>query len=470
MQDVVLVIDNQESVRRLLEDALAEGDRRIIACEYPQDLITTVETASPDLLILDISGHEEEMDGFLESMRREHTRLPIILLSSHGDLDTGLRAMKAGVRDFLVKPIPMDALRETVTTVLAESVSESSLLDRHRQFKTGSGLNFYKLQSPAMTKVYEQVAQVAMSRDTTVLITGASGTGKEIIARLIHDLSPRREGPCIELNCASIPTELLESELFGHEKGAFTDAQARKTGLVEAADGGTLFLDEIGEMPLPLQVKILRFLESRVFRRVGGTEDLQVDLRFVSATNQDLEELVAKKLFRADLFYRLNVVPIHLLPLRDRREDILPLMQFFGKDYVGRFNRRTLELDEESRRVLLDHDWPGNVRELKNLVERVVLMDSGEGLSADSLREVLGNDLARERESAGERLRRLLEEPLPDEGVDLEALVKILEIELIEKALRKFGGNQSRAAEILGLGRDKLRYRLKSHGIVKEQV
>jgi two-component system, NtrC family, response regulator AtoC len=470
VQDVILVIDSQESVRRLLEINLADPNRQILSYEYPKDLVGAVETASPDLIILDMTGHEEEMGDFLDFMKLEYPKLPIILLSSKHDLETGIRAMKSGARDFIPKPISVDSLRETVTSTLAECIRETSLLERHRQFKTGSGLNFYKLQSESMTKVYEQAAQVAMSRDTTVLITGDSGTGKEIIGRLIHDLSPRREGPCVELNCASIPSELLESELFGHEKGSFTDAHAKKTGLVEAADGGTLFLDEIGEMPLALQVKILRFLETRTFRRVGGTQDLHVDLRFVSATNQDLENLVLQKLFRADLFYRLNVVPIHIAPLRERREDILPLLQFFGKDYVGRFNRRTLELDDEARRVLLEYDWPGNVRELKNFVERVVLMDSGEGLGAESFRGILGNDLARKSESVGEGLRRLLDEPLSDEGVDLESILKSLESDIIKKALQKCDGNQSQAAELLGLGRDKLRYRLKIHEGLKEEV
>jgi DNA-binding NtrC family response regulator len=261
---------------------------------------------------------------------------------------------------------------------------------------------------------------------------------------------------------------LLENELFGHEIGAFTDAREAKIGLVEAAKEGTLFLDEIGEMSLALQVKLLRFLENKIFRRVGGTKDVQVDVRIVSATNQDLHEQVAHKRFRADLFYRLNVVPIRIVPLRDRREDILPLIQFFGKDYVGRFNRRSMDLNEEARRILMEYDWPGNVRELKNLVERMVLMDTGDRIGPESLRMALGQNLALSSETPGERIRRIMEEPLPESGVDLEEIVKSLEVDLIEKALNKSEGNQSRSAALLGLGRDKLRYRLKSYKIGKE--
>ncbi len=468
MQDVILVIDNQESIQRLLEHSLAGENRQVIACEFPEDLETSLEMADPSLLILDVTGREEQLDSLLEQLFRIQSGLKLIILSTQKDLDLGVRAMRGGASDFLAKPLSMERLRESVDLILDETRAETELLEQHRKFRTGSGLSFYKLQSEAMTAVYEQSAQVAMSRDTTVLITGESGTGKEIIARLIHDLSPRREKPFLELNCASIPSELLENELFGHEVGAFTDARAAKIGLVEAADGGTLFLDEIGEMSLALQVKLLRFLENKAFRRVGGTQDLKVDVRIVSATNQDLHEQVAQKHFRADLFYRLNVVPIRLLPLRERREDILPLIQFFGKDYVGRFNRRTMVLGEEARRVLLDYAWPGNVRELKNLVERMVLMDSGEEISAESLRLALGQNLALSSETTGERLRRIMEEPLPEEGVDLEEIVKSVESDLIEKALNLSGGNQSRSAELLGLGRDKLRYRLKSYGIGKE--
>ncbi len=469
MQDVILVIDNQESIQRLLENSLGSKRRQVIASEYPEDLQTSLEMADPSLLILDITGREDELDTTLEQVFKADSRLPVILLSSLADLDLGMRAMKAGVCDFVSKPISMEKLAGSVEAILDYNRSETELLEQHRKFRTGSGLSFYKLQSQAMTEVYEQSAQVAMSRDTTVLITGESGTGKEIIARLIHDLSPRRDKPFLELNCASIPSELLENELFGHEVGAFTDAREAKIGLVEVAKGGTLFLDEIGEMSLALQVKLLRFHENKIFRRVGGTKDMQVDVRIVSATNQDLHEQVAHKRFRADLFYRLNVVPIRILPLRERREDILPLIQFFGKDYVGRFNRRSMDLNEEARRILMEYDWPGNVRELKNLVERMVLMDTGDQIGPESLRMALGQNLALSSETPGERIRRIMEEPLPESGVDLEEIVKSLEVDLIEKALNKSEGNQSRSAALLGLGRDKLRYRLKSYGIGKEE-
>jgi len=466
--DVILVIDSQETVRRLLAEILFQEGRSISAIAPPKDLFATLDEIDPTILILDAEGDREELLSLLDRLLSEKPRLPLILLSGNADLRTGVEAIRRGVRDFLPKPIPIEALMKSVDELIGEQQGDWKLIERRRKFRTGQGLDFYKLPSTAMAEVYEQISQVAMSRDTSVLITGESGTGKEIAAMLIHDLSPRRQAPFLELNCASIPSALLENELFGHEQGAYTDARSRKMGLVEAADGGTLFLDEIGEMSMSLQAKLLRFLENHVFRRVGGTEDRRVEVRIVSATNQDLEDLVARKQFREDLYYRLNVVPIRLPPLRDRREDILPLLHYFGNDFVLRFNRSKLELDEEARRILLEYSWPGNVRELKNLVERLVLMDSGDGFRGDVLREALGRGLARNKESSGERLRRLLDEPFPDEGLQLTEVLKDLELSLIRKAFDHCQGNQSRCAELLGLGRDKLRYRLKTHEIDRE--
>jgi transcriptional regulator with PAS, ATPase and Fis domain len=302
---------------------------------------------------------------------------------------------------------------------------------------------------------------VAMSKDTTALITGESGTGKEVVAQLIHRLSPRHQHPFLEVNCAAIPAELLESELFGHEAGAFTDAKEAKRGLFEVADQGTLFLDEIGEMSQNLQAKLLRFLERQTFRHVGGTRDLTVDLRILSATNRDLREMVAARQFREDLFYRLNVVPLRIPPLRDRREDILPLIGHFLGEFNARFNKNFSRIDDAARRILMDYPWPGNIRELRNIVERVVLMEQGPELSAGQLRPLLSGSWEQIPETFPRRLARWLEEPIPEEGFDLEGVLKAVERSFIAKAYRQAGENQSRAAEMLGLGRDKLRYRMK---------
>ncbi|MDP6669158.1 MAG: sigma-54 dependent transcriptional regulator, partial [Candidatus Krumholzibacteria bacterium] len=374
----ILILDNQEPVRLLLTKSLEGAGHSVTALPFPEDLGNLLQEHSPSLLVLEDTELKRPLSDLNDFLRLNHERLPYILISSAPEISRAIEAIRGGACDYLPKPIDMPQLLKKVSSALESRKKESALLDRRRQFKTGKGLTFYKLKSPAMERVYDQASQVAMSPDTTVLISGESGTGKEIIARLIHDLSPRHEREFMELNCASIPSELLESELFGHEAGAFTDARESKKGLFEIANGGSIFLDEIGEMSLNLQVKLLRFLELRSFRRVGGTKDIEVNVRIISATNQDLKERVEEKRFRSDLYYRLNVIPISLLPLRERKEDILPLFRFFLMDFMKRYNRDPRDLDEVSSRILLEYAWPGNVRELRNAAERFVLGMSGQ--------------------------------------------------------------------------------------------
>jgi len=461
VSDLILVLDDQEGVRQLLAQALG-GEDRSLRCEaVPENLLAALQDIDPALLILDPTGVPLAVGDLVTGIRELRGDLPIILISSRPEIGDAVAAIRLGAHDFLAKPLPLAELRESVVKALAERAEERQLLERRRQFRMGDGQDFYKSTSESMSKVYDDALQVAMSRDTTTLITGESGTGKEVIATLIHQLSPRHHHSFMELNCAAIPAELLESELFGHEAGAFTDAKESKAGLFEVADKGTIFLDEIGEMSMSLQVKLLRFLERKTFRRVGGTRDIDVDVRIISATNRELRDMVGDRLFREDLYYRLNVVPILLPPLRDRREDILPLIGHFFGEFNPHFNKNFSRIGDEARRLLMDYPWPGNIRELRNVVERIVLMEHGPELVAEQLRPYLSGNWDHVPETFPRRLARLLEEPIPEDGVDLLEVLKSVERSFIEKAYRQAGENQSQAAGMLGLGRDKLRYRMK---------
>ncbi len=468
MDELILVLDDQEAVCRLLDENLGSGERRVICEPLPAKFMEKLDEVDPSLLVLDPSGSEQPLPELLAELKTSWPNLPVIILSSVSEIPQVVDAMRQGAFDFLPKPLPLGRLLASVDRALELHGVEKQLAERRRRFRVGDGQDFYKSQSEAMAKVYDDSLMVAMSQDTTTLISGESGTGKEIIAQLIHSLSPRHSKPFMELNCAAIPSELLESELFGHEAGAFTDAKESKAGLFELADQGTILLDEIGEMSLSLQVKLLRFLERKSFRRVGGTGDLSVDVRIISATNRDLKEMVQAGLFREDLFYRLNVVPIRIPPLRDRREDILPLIGHFLADFNPRFNKNFSNIPEPARRLLMEYPWPGNIRELRNVVERIVLMESGPDLTVGQLRPYLTGSWEELPESTSQRLARLLEEPIPVEGLDLEELIKNIERRLIEKAYRQADGNQSRAAAMLKLGRDKIRYRMKQFETEKE--
>jgi DNA-binding NtrC family response regulator len=315
-----------------------------------------------------------------------------------------------------------------------------------------------------MQRVYTIVEQVAGSESTSVLIQGESGTGKELIAHWVHDLSARRDKAMLEVNCAAIPRELLESELFGHEKGAFTDARQQKQGLLELANGGTLFLDEVGEMTLTIQVKLLRVLERMTFKRVGGTKDITVSVRVISATNQDLETMVREQRFREDLYYRLKVVPIRVPSLRERREDILPLARHFLEQFNRAFSKGFKSIDPEAERILLSYPWPGNIRELRNLFERIVLLNQGDRIQASHLNAAIGPTPPK-TDSELSALRQVVETGhFPENGIDLEASLGAVEREIIQRAFDWTRGNQSRTATLLQMKRDKLRYRMKLYG------
>jgi DNA-binding NtrC family response regulator len=374
--------------------------------------------------------------------------------------------MRLGARDYLTKGKP---IREELLLVLERELEARQLgreVQHHRQEKSQKfSREFVRGQSAAMEAVYTVVDQVAESDSTSVLIEGESGTGKELIAHRIHELSARRDKPLLEVNCAAIPRELLESELFGHEKGAFTDARQQKQGLLELANGGTLFLDEVGEMSLTIQVKLLRVLERMTFKRVGGTKDITVSVRVISATNQNLETMVREQRFREDLYFRLKVVPIRVPPLRERREDILPLARHFLAQFNRQFGKSFEAIDPGAEKILLAYPWPGNIRELRNLFERIVLLSQGTRILPQHLTTAIAPQPARGDATSLETLRSVLEEgQIPDGGFDLEGVLGQIEREIIQRALDRSSGNQSRTAGLLQMKRDKLRYRMKLYG------
>ena len=414
-----------------------------------------------DIRLPDLTGIQ-----VLERIRAQWPEQIVVMLTGEPDHETAVQAMRFGARDYLTKGKP---IREELLLVLDRELSSRSLgreVQHHRQEKSQKfSREFVRGQSPSMQHVYTIVEQVAQSDSTSVLIEGESGTGKELIAHWIHELSSRRDKPMLEVNCAAIPRELLESELFGHEKGAFTDARQQKQGLLELANGGTLFLDEVGEMSLTIQVKLLRVLERMTFKRVGGTKDITVSVRVISATNQNLETMVREQRFREDLYYRLKVVPIRVPPLRERREDILPLAKHFLAQFNRLFGKSFEAIDSAAEQVLLSYPWPGNIRELRNLFERIVLLSQGNRIVTQHLASAIAPAPVKGDSTSIQTLRSVLESgQIPEEGFDLEGTLGQIERDIIQRALDRSGGNQSRTAGLLQMKRDKLRYRMKLYG------
>ena len=371
-QPTILIVDDERNTREGLQRALCDRYDVLLA-EDSQKALQTLESTPVDVMLTDL--RMPGVDG-LGLLRRAMslTNPPVcIMMTAYGSIENAVQAMQAGAYHYVTKPVNLDELELVIQRALNSRRVEAENINLREQIDRKYGLENIIGQSPPMRQVFETVQQVAPSR-ATVLVTGATGTGKELIAKAIHNLSPRKNGPFIAVHAAALPTSLLESELFGHEKGAFTGAVERRIGRFELADGGTLFLDEVGELEPPMQVKLLRVLEERAFERVGGAKTLQVDVRLVAATNRDLKKLVSEGKFRDDLFYRLSVVAVDLPPLRDRREDVPLLVKAFLDEFSRENGKQVRELTAEALNVLLAYDWPGIVRELRNAVEQMVVL------------------------------------------------------------------------------------------------
>jgi two-component system NtrC family response regulator len=447
----ILVIDDDESLRRVLEYNLAQEGYAVLTASSGEQGLALLKREGADLVVTDV--RMAGMDGLqvMEGVRRLDPNIQVIIITAFGTIEMAVEAMKAGAFHYISKPFNRDELKLTIKKALQLKELERVNVVLRQELQTRLGLDNIIAESPQMKRILEMLERVAPT-ETTVLILGESGTGKELIARAIHANSSRADGPFVAVNCAAIPENLLESELFGHVKGAFTGAIRDRIGKFEAAEAGTIFLDEIGEMRADLQVKILRCLEERSLERVGDNKPIRVDVRVLAATNKDLAKAIQAGEFREDLYYRLNVVPLSIPPLRERREDIRALAQHFLKR-LGAASRLTIAPD--AFRALETYDWPGNVRELENALERAMIFHRGDVIRVEDLPETIRQPRAREAAA--------LPVSLPEAGLSLEEVEK----ELILRALQKHEWNQSRAARYLGITRHTLLYRMEKYGIAR---
>jgi DNA-binding NtrC family response regulator len=445
----VLVVDDESLVRWSLTERLSADGLRVLEAGTAREALEQADGV--DLVLLDYKLPDSDGLAVLAELKERDRDLPVILLTAHSSVELAVQAMKAGAYHYANKPFNLDEV-----SLLVEKALETTRLRREVRTLRASESAPYSIDrivgtAPNSVQLKALIAKVAVSRASTVLLTGESGTGKDLAAKVIHFNSDRASRPFMNITCSALPEALLESELFGHERGAFTDARQQKLGLLETADGGTVFLDEIGEMVPALQAKLLRFLEERAFRRVGGSADIRVDVRVIGATNRDLEEAVKEGKFREDLYYRLNVMRIELPPLRERPQDIPVLTAYFIDSFNREFRKSVKGLTPAAEQLLARYTWPGNIRELRNAVERAMLL-----VEADRLDEADFPLLtARRQVEAGFEL--------PADGVDLETL----ERDLVKQALRRTGGNQTKAAALLGLNRDQIRYRIEKFGLEK---
>lgn len=451
MPERILVVDDDPQAREVLVYAIRRHGYEVTECGAPEAALAACREAPFDILFTDLKM--PAIDG-VTLFRQAKAVLPAlvgIVVTAHGTIDSAVRAMKEGIFDYVTKPFLVDEIEASLRRALEfrRLVVENTSLKR--QLQTQYHYDRFLGRSEPMQRVFSLIERVAET-DSTVLILGESGTGKELVARTIHFNGPRAERPLVPVNCGAIPETLLESELFGHERGAFTGAHNTRIGRFELAHGGTLFLDEIGEMSPSLQVKLLRVLQQRCFERVGGTKTLQVDVRVIAATNRDLDQAVLDGRFREDLYYRLNVIPISVPPLRERADDIPQLLDHFLKLFNDQKHKNVLGISSEAMRLLCAYSWPGNVRELENLIERLVIL-KGEGVIAPE-------DLP-DKMSRNDPYRALPPGVFPIEGVDFNRLVDAFEHDLIQRALKAAGGVKNRAAQLLQLNRTTLVEKMK---------
>ncbi|MEW5745433.1 MAG: sigma-54 dependent transcriptional regulator [Nitrospirota bacterium] len=443
----ILLVDDEANTRKVLSAILGQNGYEVTTARTAEEAVEKLARREFDAIITDYKMPGMSGVDFLQELKNKENGVPVIMLTAYGTIERAVEAMRRGAFSYLAKPVNPDQLltvtREAVEKhrLILENLSLKSQLRERHSFKNIIG------KSHAMQDLYALIETVAKS-DSSVLITGESGTGKEVVAKAIHYESMRANGPFIPIDCAALPEELLESELFGHEKGAFTGAYGQKAGQIELANGGTIFLDEIGELSPNTQKKFLRFLQEREILRIGGKNRIKVDVRIIAATNRDLEAEVKRGAFREDLFYRLNVVTVGIPPLRERKEDI-PL---FVGHFLGEFNeanKKTISaVDSEAMRAMMEHDWPGNVRELKNMIERAVVLCPSDTITFQYLPRNIRDLHAPERQ--GEETFNLVE----------------MEKRLLVRALERTAWNQTKAAEILGISRKQLRTKMKNHGLL----
>jgi DNA-binding NtrC family response regulator len=450
-KEIILVVEDDAMLNWSLQEDLTQQGYKVISAQTGEEALEKIREEIPDLILLDIMLPGIDGIGVLKRMGDLTKEVVVIVLTASEVVQTAVEAMKLGAYDYISKPFDIDGVAITIQNALESTRLKREVALIRMQQRERYGFGNIIGSGPPMQEVYERISKIIEMDVKTVLILGETGTGKDLVAKTIHYECPRQARPLVEVNCANIPENLLESELFGHEKGAFTDAKDLKRGLFEQAQMGTLLLDEIGHMKLDLQGKLLRVIEDRKFRRVGGVNEIDVDVLLITATNRDLWMAVENGDFREDLYYRIKLVPIYMPPLRERKEDIPLLSKYFVQTANREFKRNVKGISEGAGELLMGYDWPGNVRELKNVIERAVILGEEE--------EILVKHLPREIAKNGPAVDMGFK--LPEKGISLAGV----ERGLIEQALRRAGGNQVGAAKLLDISRHALRHRMKKHGL-----
>lgn len=452
----ILIIDDDDLVCISLKKLLTKLGYEVEVCTDGNDAFDKLEQFQPDIILLDIYLTTQNGLNILKQFQKKYFHIPVIMITGYSDVKIAVTAIKSGAYDFLLKPIDIEQLQLVLKKALDGLMLKAEVEKLHQIIQSDELTKDFFGKSTKIRRLINSVEKLAQSSDTTILLEGESGTGKEVFAKFIHQNSPRKNGPFIQINCSAIPKELAESELFGHEKGAFTGAaQKTKLGKFELANEGTILLDEIGELSLDLQVKLLRVLQEKKFYRLGGEKEIAVNVKVIAATNRNLELEVEKGNFRTDLFYRLNVARVFIPPLRERKEDIPLLVYTFIDEFANKFDKKIRDVDPSALRLLESYPWKGNVRELRNVIERAVLLIEEDELKDYHLNSLLSSSSVQKEEENKFILQ------IPAKGVAIDLVLKTL----IQKTLKITNGNQVKAAKVLGLSRSKLRYRMEQLGI-----
>ncbi len=457
MKPRILVVDDEESIREFLEIMLKKEGFEITLAEDGAMAKDVLAKKTFDMIISDLQMPNMNGIELLKHVKETSPDTVFMMITAFGTTETAVEAMKMGAYDYITKPFKIDEVRLNINNALrsknleVENRSLKKELVKEYSFQNIIG------NSQAMHLIYDLIKRVSQA-PTNILVTGESGTGKEVVAKAIHYNGPLKDRPFVTINCGAIPENLMESEMFGHKKGSFTGAVSDKVGLFEVADGGTLFLDEVGELPITIQVKLLRAIQERMIRRVGATDDHKIDVRIIAATNRNLEEMVQKGTFRQDLYYRLNVINIKTPPLRDRKDDIPILAQFFLKKYNEKLNKNITSISTEAMEILKKYDYPGNVRELENMLERTVALEGGATVLPESLPPLVSTPSGRKMASSHEI-------EVTDDGVDLDKVMGQIEKELLIKAIHTAGGVKKKAAKLLSITFRSMRYRVEKYNL-----
>ncbi|MFZ5966235.1 MAG: sigma-54-dependent transcriptional regulator [Bacillota bacterium] len=459
MKKRILIIDDEKVLCMSLKEGLQDLGFDVDTAYTGEEGLRKLAGFKPHVIFLDMRLSEESGLEVIKKIKEVDKEAEVIIMTAYGNIQTAVTAIKNGAFDYIHKPFDLDEIQLLISKALKnmEMQKKLYLLEKEKEENHLSMIG----KHPSMKEIYEKVNILSQADEVTVLIRGETGTGKEIVASAIHKNSGRKDSPMLKINCGAIPQHLVESELFGFEKNAFTGAGARKKGLFELADGGTVFLDEVGELPLEIQAKLLRFLEERKFKRIGGLDDIEVDIRIIAATNRDLEKAIQKKKFREDLYYRLNVVPIHLPPLRERGEDILLLTEYFITEYNKKFGKNIKGITSRAEEKLFGYQWPGNVRELKNIIERMIILYDDETIDLQHLPIEIQQQHQNMREPIHEENE--LQNKLLSGSFSLDNETQRMEMAYIQLALRLSQDNYSKASQLLGISRFALKRKMEKY-------